>query len=126
MRCPVQPPQKLQRARDIDKIPHTKRLAFSFLALDEIHRHLDIRPRQTQALHQHFRLEAVAARFDGQAFQYRCLVDLQAVVIPQPAQGKPVSILKGQKDCSFSNDFPSEKIMIKNGIISVKKAPIIP
>lgn len=45
--------------------------------------------------------------------------------MPQPGQGNPVSILNGQKDCSVSK---CEWLLsiIKNGIISVINAPIIP
>ena len=47
-------------------------------------------------------------------------------VMPQPAHGKPVNSLKGQKDCSVSRFFPELKNIKKNGIVSVKKAPTIP
>jgi hypothetical protein len=46
-------------------------------------------------------------------------------VIPQPGQGNPVSILKGQKDCSLSK-FPELVCCIKKGTISVTSTPIIP
>ncbi|WP_396180809.1 hypothetical protein [Flavobacterium sp.] len=46
-------------------------------------------------------------------------------MIPQPGQGKPVTILNGQKDCSLSK-FPKLFCCIKKGTISVTSTPIIP
>ncbi len=46
-------------------------------------------------------------------------------VIPQPGQGKPVSILNGQKDCSLSK-LPLLVRSIKKGIISTSNTLIIP
>ncbi len=47
-------------------------------------------------------------------------------VIPQPGQGKPVSIFNGQNDCAWSR-WPSWLPSIKkNGNASVKTRPAIP
>ena len=46
-------------------------------------------------------------------------------MIPQPGQGNPVSILKGQKDCSLSK-LPELVCCTKKGTISVTSTPIIP
>ena len=46
--------------------------------------------------------------------------------MPQPGQGKPVSILKGQKDCLFSKWVSILLSIIKYGIASVVAAPAIP
>lgn len=46
--------------------------------------------------------------------------------MPQPGQGKPVNILNGQYDCSFSKCLPVLLSIIKYGIASVIKAPTIP
>lgn len=45
--------------------------------------------------------------------------------MPHPGQGKPVNILKGQRDCSLSK-FPELFCSIKKGTISVTNTQIIP
>ncbi len=46
--------------------------------------------------------------------------------MPQPGHGKPVSILKGQKDCAVSSWLVLLNSIMMYGIASTAKAPAIP
>src|SRR5262249_22567906 len=46
-------PDHLERSRHVDEVLEPERLALSFFALHQIHRHFDEAVRAIQALHQH-------------------------------------------------------------------------
>src|SRR5690349_19855742 len=85
MAAPLERVQPRQRPPHVDEVLHPERLALAFLPFDQVHGHLHVGGRQPQRLHQDFRLESIPAGFDAQAFQNRGFVDLQAVVIREPA-----------------------------------------
>src|SRR5436190_20675968 len=85
MTAPLERGQQPQRPPDVDEVLHAEGLAFSLFTLDQIHGHFDIRRGHAERFHEHFRLKAITMGLDAQALQDRRPVDLEAVVVRQPA-----------------------------------------